>query len=381
MANRKDPWTILGVSRTATIEEIKIQYRKLAMTLHPDKHTAELTPEQRKEREDRFKEVTVAYQVATDIAKARDNGCEFNTCEDYEKWKTMWERVESMIRNQNLMTILGNVVKGTIKDMAKVAIERMSQAHTTQANTSSYSTYSPYSKSSNKNNIPSGNESDNDSDISSDVDTSSYDSAKSNRSNQSSQSSDTETPPCDPHIFHVSVTLDEVHSRSSRRVRLFLKDYPKDPFFVDIDFNHFPEMIYEHHFHKQKHTIVLKMIVKKHPVYYWDPSLGGWDLYTTMPITLSEYFTGCSKTLPKLGKTLESQIYVDIPAFANLKKPIVYDMIGLRNKGNVYIMLEVCLPKKDSWKSIEKQDPTIIHEFLNMCKKIENPNAPHCTPS
>jgi hypothetical protein len=381
MTDRKDPWTILGVARTATIEEIKTQYRKLAMTLHPDKHAAELTPEQRKEREDRFKEVTVAYQVATDIAKARDNGCEFNTCEDYEKWKTMWERVESMIRNQNLMTVLGNVVKGTIKDMAKVAIERMSQpqtshsSHSPHSQHSSYSTYSHYSPYSNPANE---NDSENDSDISSDVDTSSYDSAKSDRSRQS----DTETPPpCDPHIFHVSVTLDEVHSRSSRRVRLFLKDYPKDPFFVDIDFSRFPEMIYEHHFHKQKHTVVLKMMVKKHPVYYWDPSLGGWDLYTTMPITLSEYFTGCSKTLPKLGKTLESQIYVDIPAFANLKKPIVYDMIGLRNKGNVYIMLEVCLPTKDLWKSIEKQDPTIIHEFLNMCKKIENPNAPHCTSS
>jgi len=369
MTDRKDPWTILGIARTATAEDIKLQYRKLAMTLHPDKHTADLTPEQRKEREDRFKEVTVAYQVAMDIAKARENGCEFNAYEDYEKWKGMWERVESMIRDQSLMTILGNVMKETFKDIAKVAMERMSQA---QAQTKT--TYS--------NEGVSDSDSDNDSDISSDVDTSSYDSAKSYQSAQREQRSQSETEiPTDPHIFHVSVTLEEVHTRSTRRVRLFLKDYPKDSFFVDIDFNSFPEMIYEHQFNKQKHIVILKMEAKKHPVYYWDTSLGGWDLYTTMPITLTEYLTGCSKTLPKLGKMVDRQICLDIPAFANLKKPIVFDKIGLRNKGSLYVMLEVCLPTKDSWKSIEKQDPTILIEFLNICKKIENPNAPHCTSS
>ena len=57
-----DYYAVLGVSRTASAEEIKRAYRKLARELHPDVNPDEHTQE-------RFKEVTAAYEVLSDPAK------------------------------------------------------------------------------------------------------------------------------------------------------------------------------------------------------------------------------------------------------------------------------------------------------------------------
>lgn len=56
----KDYYTILGIPRTASQEEIKKAYRKLAHQYHPDKKGGD---------EARFKEVNEAYQVLSDPKK------------------------------------------------------------------------------------------------------------------------------------------------------------------------------------------------------------------------------------------------------------------------------------------------------------------------
>ncbi len=63
---KKDYYSLLGVSRSATPEEIKKAYRKLAMQYHPDKNPGD------KKSEEKFKEFSEAYDVLGDDKK-REN--------------------------------------------------------------------------------------------------------------------------------------------------------------------------------------------------------------------------------------------------------------------------------------------------------------------
>ncbi len=57
MATKRDYYEVLGVSKTATADEIKKAYRKLAIKYHPDKNPGD------KEAEEKFKEAAEAYDV------------------------------------------------------------------------------------------------------------------------------------------------------------------------------------------------------------------------------------------------------------------------------------------------------------------------------
>ena len=57
---KRDYYEVLGVSKTATEEEIKKAYRVLAKKYHPDMHPDD------KEAEAKFKEASEAYAVLSD---------------------------------------------------------------------------------------------------------------------------------------------------------------------------------------------------------------------------------------------------------------------------------------------------------------------------
>ncbi len=60
---KRDYYQVLGVSKTASADEIKAAYRKLAMKYHPDRNP------DNKEAEDKFKEAAGAYEVLSDASK------------------------------------------------------------------------------------------------------------------------------------------------------------------------------------------------------------------------------------------------------------------------------------------------------------------------
>ncbi|XP_042476398.1 dnaJ protein P58IPK homolog [Macadamia integrifolia] len=64
LSKRKDWYKILGVSKSASISEIKRAYKKLALQWHPDKNV-----DNREEAEAKFREIAAAYEVLGDDEK------------------------------------------------------------------------------------------------------------------------------------------------------------------------------------------------------------------------------------------------------------------------------------------------------------------------
>ena len=62
---KRDYYTVLGVNRDASDEDIKKSYRKLAMKHHPDRNPDD------KASEEKFKEAKEAYEVLSDAEQAR----------------------------------------------------------------------------------------------------------------------------------------------------------------------------------------------------------------------------------------------------------------------------------------------------------------------
>jgi curved DNA-binding protein CbpA len=76
--SKKDYYEVLGVNKDASDNEIRRAYKKLAVKWHPDKH-----PDNKKEAEEKFKEISEAYSVLSDPKKKSEYDNEGFSFEDF----------------------------------------------------------------------------------------------------------------------------------------------------------------------------------------------------------------------------------------------------------------------------------------------------------
>ena len=62
----KDYYKILGIQKSASPDEIKKAYRKLALKWHPDKN-----PDNQEEAQSKFQEINAAFEILSDPEKKK----------------------------------------------------------------------------------------------------------------------------------------------------------------------------------------------------------------------------------------------------------------------------------------------------------------------
>jgi len=82
----RDYYTVLGVARTASQDDIKKAYRRLARQLHPDLHTGS----RKAQMEEKFKELNQAYEVLSDPEIRKK----------YDRYGSNWKESEAFERAQ-----------------------------------------------------------------------------------------------------------------------------------------------------------------------------------------------------------------------------------------------------------------------------------------
>ena len=107
MSTKRDYYEVLGISRSASAEEIKKAYRKLAMQFHPDRVT---DPQEKKAAEEKFKEISEAYAVLNDPEKRKIYDTYGHEGVD-SRFST-----EDIFRNADFSSVFSNLGFGSIFD-------------------------------------------------------------------------------------------------------------------------------------------------------------------------------------------------------------------------------------------------------------------------
>lgn len=116
--------------------------------------------------------------------------------------------------------------------------------------------------------------------------------------------------------------------------------------------------------------VYLEFVVKEHPLFIRDDK----DIYLNLPITITEAVLGCKKEIP----TLTGKVKLSIPAGSesgdkHRLKGKGIDSINGHSKGDMYVILDIIIPKKiskDQKKLFESLDKTNL-DPSNEFSKIE----------
>lgn len=113
MATKRDYYVVLGVSKTASADEIKKAYRKLAMQFHPDRNPND------KDAAEKFKEASEAYEVLSDEAKRQryDQYGHEGVKSSFGQGGFDFGRDFTHMQDIDLQDILGSVFGGGLGDM------------------------------------------------------------------------------------------------------------------------------------------------------------------------------------------------------------------------------------------------------------------------
>lgn len=124
--NYNDACTILNLNSSASITEIKKQYKLLALKYHPDKN-----PNNKQEAEEKFKKISEAYIYLTDHENDKDNKLDN---ENYNNiYQSFLKSVFSNIPNSEvIINFLTNINIGSIKTISKPILEKFSSLQLTQ---------------------------------------------------------------------------------------------------------------------------------------------------------------------------------------------------------------------------------------------------------
>ena len=164
----------------------------------------------------------------------------------------------------------------------------------------------------------------------------------------------------DKHIITVKVTLEEIHNKKIKKLRLFLKNI-KDPVFCELDCSRYPGYLYSY---SNTLDIQFYMNIKNHDIFRYDDIINTWDLYTIVKISWYDYINGLKLNIKYLDY---SDMEIVIHPFPDFTKTIIEKGKGLCEKGDLYICYEMTNICKNKWNLLDENKKNI---FLNALKSL-----------
>lgn len=169
------------------------------------------------------------------------------------------------------------------------------------------------------------------------------------------------------HYITVDVTLEEVHMRKEKKLRLFLKKM-KEPVFIYVDCGCYPSFMYTHITPDERTLFIhITFNLLPHTIFYMDTVFDTMDLSCNVHISWYEYIYGCKKQIKYLDGTY---LTVELEPFT--KDSIIIEGKGLYGKDHLNIFVVIEPPEKGGWESWEENKKQKLRKYLK-----ELSNAPH----